>query len=398
MTHPKTAARAVFLAQRPRNRMFTLAARYTDVIGLGRGDPDLPTPPHIVEAAHRAARDGQTHYTPTLGIAPLREALSAKLAGENGMQYSVEEILITTGGQEAVNLIMQALLDPGDEVIIPNPSYGTYALAAHLAGGVPVLVPLDRDAGFQFDRAALEHRITPRTKAIAVVSPNNPTGTVQTRASLEGVADIARRHNLLVISDEIYEKILFDGAVHHSIGAFDAMRDRTIIVNGVSKAYSMTGWRVGWIAAPRPLMVGMQAVKDTWAICTPAPNQWAALAAVSGPQECLAETLAIYTRRRQWLMDGLRAAGLGWAPHGGSMFFFVDVSASGLSSEDFCMGLLDTERVLTYPGSEFGPIGEGFIRMTLLAPDPRFREAVERFTRFARGSRASRPKTARRDA
>jgi aminotransferase len=391
MTHPSTSARAVFLAERPRNRMFTLASRYPDVIGLGRGDPDLATAPHIIEAAHKAAREGQTHYTPTLGIMPLREALSAKLREENGVQFSVDEVLVTTGGQEAVNLIMQALLDPGDEVIIPNPSYGTYALAAHLAGGTPVMVPLDRAAGFALDVAEIERRVTPRTKAIAVVSPNNPTGTVQTRAALEGIADIARRHDVLVISDEIYEKILFDGAVHHSIASFADMRDRTIIVNGVSKAYSMTGWRVGWMAAPRPLMVGMQAVKDTWAICTPAPNQWAALAAVTGPQDCVAETLATYTRRRQWLMDGLRTAGLSWAPHGGSMFFFVDIAASGLSSEAFCVGLLEQERVLTYPGSEFGPVGDGFIRMTMLAPDPRFREAVDRFVRFVR--QPARPRT-----
>jgi aminotransferase len=387
MLHPSIARRAAFLAERPRNRMMALAAKYTDVIGLGRGDPDLATPPHIVEAAHRAAREGHTHYAPTLGILPLREALSAKLAQENGVTFSVDEILITTGGQEAVNLIMQALLDPADEVIIPNPSYGTYALAAHLAGGVPVLVPLDRDAGFQFDLPAIERHITPRTKAIAVVSPNNPTGTVQTRASLEGIAEIARRRGLLVISDEIYEKILYDGAAHHSIAAFPEMRERTIIVNGFSKAYAMTGWRVGWIAAPRPLIAGMQAVKDTWSICTPAPNQWAALAAVTGPQDCLAEAVAIYTRRRQWLFDGLRAAGLGWAPHGGSMFVFADVAASGLTSEQFAVGLLEEGRVLTYPGSEFGPVGEGFLRMTLLAPDARFREAVDRIVKFSRHTR-----------
>lgn len=290
MLHPATARRAVFLAERPRNRMTARAAGLTDVIGLGRGDPDLPAPPHIIEAAYRAAREGHTHYAPTLGIVPLREALSAKLARENGLVYGVEEILITTGSQEAVNLVMQALLDPGDEAIIPKPSYGTYALAAHLAGGVPVLVPLDRDAGFQ---------------------------------------------SVLVISDEIYEKILFDGATHHSIAAFAETRDRTVIINGFSKAYSMTGWRVGWIAAPRPLVAGMQAIKDTWAICTPAPNQWAALAALTGPQDCLDETLAIYTRRRQWRFEGLRAAGLGWAPHGGSLFVFVDIRASGLTSEQF---------------------------------------------------------------
>lgn len=388
MLHPATAQRAVFLAERPRNRMMALAARVPDVIGLGRGDPDLPTPPHIIEAAHRAAQEGHTHYAPTLGILPLREALSAKLRDENGVAYGVEEILIATGGQEAVNLIMQALLNPGDEVIIPNPSYGTYALAAHLAGGVPVLVPLDRDAGFQFDLAAIEQHITPRTKAITVVSPNNPTGTVQTRAALVGIADIARRRGLLVISDEIYEKILFDGATHHSIAAFPEMRDRTIIVNGFSKAYSMTGWRVGWIAAPRPLIAGMQAVKDTWSICTPAPNQWAALAALTGPQDCLVETVTIYTHRRQWLFEGLRAVGLGWAPHGGSLFVFVDIRASGLTSERFCVGLLEEGRVLTYPGSEFGPVGEGYMRMTLLAPDPRFREAIGRIIHFARSVRA----------
>jgi aspartate/methionine/tyrosine aminotransferase len=389
MIHPSTSARAAFLAERPRNRMVAIAARFTDVIGLGRGDPDLPTPPHIIEAACQAARDGQTHYTPTLGIPPLREALSAKLRDENGVQFGPDEILIAAGGQEAVNLIMQGLLNPGDEMIIPNPSYGSYALAAHLAGGVPVQVPLDRSAGFQFDLAEIERRITPRTKAIAVVSPNNPTGTVQEKAALEGVADIARRRNLLVISDEIYEKILFDGAVHYSIAALPEMRDRTVIVNGFSKLYSMTGWRVGWIAATRALMVGMQAVKDTYMICTPAPNQWAALAALTGPQDCVRETLAIYTRRRRWLIEGLQSSGLSWAPHGGSLFIFVDISATGLSSDAFCVGLLEQERVLTYPGSDFGPIGEGYIRMTLLAPDARFREAVDRFARFARRARKS---------
>lgn len=387
MLHPATARRAAFLAERPRNRMMALAAGLDDVIALGRGDPDLATPPHVIEAADRAARDGHTHYAPTLGILPLREALAAKLAAENGVAYGVEEVLVTTGGQEAVNLVMQALLDPGDEVIIPNPSYGTYALAAHLAGGVPVLVPLDRDAGFQLDLAAVERHVTPRTKAIVVVSPNNPTGTVQSRAALEGIAEIARRHDLLVISDEIYEKILFDGAVHHSIAAFPGMRDRTIIVNGFSKAYSMTGWRVGWLAAPRPILAGMQAVKDTWSICTPAPNQWAALAALTGPQDCLHETVATYARRRRWLFDGLRAAGLDWAPHGGAVFVFVDIRPSGLASEEFCVRLLREGRVLTYPGSEFGPIGEGFMRMTLLAPDPRFRLAVDRITEFARRTR-----------
>lgn len=388
MIHPSISERASFLATRPRNHMLALAAKYEDVISLGRGDPDLPTPPHIVEAAYRAARDGQTHYTPGLGIPQLRDAISTKLKRENAVDYGVNEVMVTTGGQEALCVIMQSLLNPGDEIILPTPTYTTYLLAAHLAGGTAVQVPLKPDNGFQIDPADLERRITPRTKAIAVVSPNNPTGTVQTRRSLESVAEMALRHNLLIISDEIYEKVLYDGAEHHSIAAFPDMRDRTIIVNGFSKAYSMTGWRVGWVAAPGALMSGMQAVKDTLTICTPAPNQWAALAALTGPQDCVEEIVSIYTRRRGWLLNGLRTADLPFAPNGGGLFVFADLRHTGLSSEQFCLVLLDQAKVVTYPGTDFGAGGEGFSRISLLAPDPRFREAVERIVRFIQRRRA----------
>jgi len=387
MTHPLLSERAAFLAQRPRNRMSALAAKYQDVIGLSRGDPDLPTPPHIVEAAYRAARDGQTHYTPTLGIVPLREAISAKLRRENGVDYGADEVMITSGGQEAICVVMQSILNPGDEVILPSPTYTSYVLAAQLAGGVPVQVPLNRDQGFQLDLAEVERRITPRTKAIVVVSPNNPTGTVLSREALEGVADMARRHKLLVISDEIYEKILFDGATHHSIASFPEMQPRTIIVNGFSKAYSMTGWRVGWVAAPQAVMKGMQVVKDVHSICTSAPDQHAGLAALTGPQDCLEETLSIYARRRMWLLSGIHAANLPTTPHGGSVFVFADVRGRDLTSEQFCIRLLEEERVTTSPGTDFGANGEGFVRITLLAPDPRFREAVDRLARFARHTR-----------
>jgi aspartate/methionine/tyrosine aminotransferase len=222
--------------------MMTLAAKYQDVISLGRGDPDLPTPPHRGSGKPRGPRR-HTHYTPGLGIVPLREAISAKLKRENHVDYGQDEVLVTTGGQEALCVIMQSLLNPGDEVILPSPTYTTYSLAAHLAGGTPVHVPLDPDGGFQIDAAAIERHLTPRTKAIAVVSPNNPTATVQSRHALEAVADIARRHNLLVISDEIYEKILFDGAVHHSISSFPDMRDRTITERLQSLDDQVGDWR-----------------------------------------------------------------------------------------------------------------------------------------------------------
>jgi aminotransferase len=375
--------RAAYMAARPRNRMLDLAGSYRDVISLGRGDPDLPTPPHIVEAAYRAMLEGETHYTPVLGILPLRQAVADKMRRENGVDFSPDrEIMITTGGQEGINAIMLALLDPGDEVILLNPGYGSYELAGFLAGGRMVHVPLHPERGFQLDPADLEAAITPRTKAVVVISPNNPTGTVFPSSTLEAIAAIAQRHDILVIHDEIYEKILFDDATHHSIAGLPNMRERTIVLNGFSKLYSMTGWRVGWVAAAAPLMKGMEVIKHTQTICTPAPSQWAALAAVTGPQDCVAETIATYARRRQWLLDGLREVGLDVAPHGGSVFIFADIRGSGMTSEAFALGLLHEKQVVTYPGSEFGAIGEGFLRLSLLAPDERFREAVSRMMDF----------------
>jgi aminotransferase len=383
-----TSERAAHLAARPRNRMLELARGLPDVISLGRGDPDLPTPRHISEASYRAMMDGQTHYTPTPGILPLRQAIAAKMQRENHVVYSAEdEILVTTGGQEAISIISLALFNPGDEVIIPNPSYVTYNQAAVLAGATAVQVPLRAEVGFQLDPAEVEAAITPRTKAIVVVSPNNPTGTVFPLDTLQRVAAIAARHGVLVVYDEIYEKIVFDGVQHHGIADLPGMRERTIVVNGFSKLYSMTGWRVGWIAAAALLMRGMAAVKYTLDICTPAPSQWAALAAITGPQDCVAETVATYTRRRNWLIQGLRAVGLDIAPHHGGIFLFADIRSSGMTSEEFCLGLLNEKQVVTYPGSDFGAVGEGFVRIALLAPDPRFQEAIARIQEFVRDHR-----------
>ena len=341
--------------------MLELARGLPDAISLGRGDPDLPTPRHISEASYRAMLDGQTHYTPTPGIVPLRQAIAEKMLRENHVAFSAEdEILVTTGGQEAICIISLALFNPGDEVIIPNPSYVTYNQAALLAGGTAVQVPLRSEAGFQLDPADVEAAITPRTKAVVVVSPNNPTGTVFPLETLRAVAEIATRHNILVVHDEIYEKILFDGARHHGIADLPGMRERTIVVNGFSKLYSMTGWRVGWIAAAAPLMKGMAAVKYTLDICTPAPSQWAALAAITGPQDCVAETVATYTRRRQWLIQGLREVGLDVAPHHGGIFLFADIRKSGIDVRGVLHGAAEGEAGGDLSRQRFRRRGRGF--------------------------------------
>jgi len=380
-----SSQRALYMARRPRNKMMDLASEYPDTISLGRGDPDLPTPPHISEAAFRAALNGETHYSHVLGIVPLRRAIAEKMRCDNGVDFDPEsEIMVTTGAQEGIHVIMMSLLNPGDEVILPSPGYATYELATFLSQGKVVHVPLHPERGFQIDPAEVESRVTNRTKAIVVISPNNPTGTVYPRSTLEALADIARRRDILIIQDEMYEKILFDDYKHYSIAGFPGMRERTIVVNGFSKLYSMTGWRVGWVAAARPIIKGMQGIKHTYTICAPTPSQWAALAAITGPQDCVAETLAIYRQRRQWLVDGLRAVGLDVAPHGGSIFLFGDIRRTQMASEEFAIALLREKRVVTYPGSEFGELGEGFLRMTLAAPTARFCEAVNRIQEFVR--------------
>lgn len=383
--HPFLSVKAGWMAQRPRNRMMDLAKQYTDVITLGRGDPDLATPAHIIEGCYQATLKGATHYTPINGIPELRKAIVAKYQKQFGLSYDANtEVLVTAGGQEGINVMMMALVNPGDEVIIPNPSYASYDMAVYLAGGKAVNVPLRPEKGFQLDPADVEAAITEKTKAVVIITPNNPTGTIFPRATLEAIAEIAVRRNVLVVFDEIYEQITFDDHEHVNIATLPGMQERTIILNGFSKLYSMTGWRVGYLLAPANLMKGMEVIKHTYTICTPAPSQWAALAAISGPQECVAEMRQIYTQRRKWLIDGLRAVDLDIAPHGGSVFIFADIRNSGMTSKEFCEGLLADQQVVTYPGSEFGEVGEGFVRMSLLAPNEKFQEAVRRIQSFVR--------------
>ncbi|HKV88935.1 MAG TPA: pyridoxal phosphate-dependent aminotransferase [Candidatus Dormibacteraeota bacterium] len=358
-----------------------------DGIGLGRGDPDLPTPAHIVAAGRDALARGMTKYTALRGIPELRHAVADKLRRDNAVEVDPEtEVAITTGTQEAVFVALCALLNPGDEILLADPYYNSYATMLHYLDATLVAVPTSAPDGFQIDPDEFETRITPKTKVIALLTPNNPTGTVYPRDRLEGVARVAERHGLYVISDELYETLVFDGAPF-SIGSMPSMRDRTITINGFSKAYSMTGWRVGYVVGPRAVVDALVTLRHTLTICAPSMSQYAATAALLGPQDCLAERLAIFRRRRDFMMASLADAGVPFVRPDGTFYVFADIRPTGLSSEEFAFALMEREGVFVYPGGYFGARGEGFERISLVVPEAVLGEAVKRIARVFRRPR-----------
>jgi len=364
--------------------LMDLLHRRPDGIGLGRGDPDLPTPAHILAAGQDALARGMTKYTALRGIPELRRAVADKLRRDNAIEVDPDtEVAITTGTQEAVFITLCALLDPGDEVLLADPYYNSYATMLHYLNATLVAVPTSAQDGFQMDPDEFGRRISPRTKAIALLTPNNPTGTVYARARLEGIARVAERHGLYVISDELYESIVFDGAPF-SIGSMPGMRDRTITINGFSKAYSMTGWRVGYVAGPRAVVDALVTLRHTLTICAPSMSQYAAVAALTGPQDCLTERLGIFGRRRDFMMARLEGEGIPFVRPGGTFYVFMDVRPTGLSSEAFAFTLMDREGVFVFPGGYFGERGEGFERVSLVAAEPVLGEAVKRIARVFR--------------
>ncbi len=364
-------------------RLMELARSLPDVVALGRGDPDFPTPPHIVSAAEQALRAGHTHYTPLPGLGSLRAAIAAKLFQENGLRLDPErEIMVTTGTQEAVAVAALTLLGPGDEWLMPDPYYFSYELAVQYAGGHVVSIPTFARDNFQPDPDEIERRITPRTKALVLLTPHNPTGAVYTKAVLERIAQIALQRNLLVISDEIYEKLVHDGHQHFSIGAMPGMASRTVTINGFSKTYRMTGWRVGYMAGPVEFIAPALTIKHTLSICAPSVSQHAALAALSGPQDCVEESRSTYAERRIAFLRRLDELGVPYFRPAGTFYVFADISRVGVSSDEFCLELLRKARVFVYPGRRFGEFGEGFIRISLLAPTARLLEGLERMAPY----------------
>jgi len=371
-------------------KFFDVIATMPDVISLGVGEPDFTTPPQVIEEGVRSLRAGRTHYTSNFGTLELRRALAAHLDRLYGIRYEPEgEICITVGASEALACALAAIVDPGDEVILHEPSYVAYLPAILFNGGRPVLVATTAADGFELDPAEVEAAITPRSKAIFLGYPCNPTGAVLDIERLRAVADIAVRHDLLVVSDEIYDRLVYGGHQHVPISTLPGMRERTIMLGGFSKAYAMTGWRVGYACAPRDLLEGLVKVHQYQIMSAPTVAQDAAVVALMGAEHDVQRMVEEYDRRRRMFVRGLNDIGLPTAEPKGAFYAFPSIRPTGLSSEEFSERLLFEHQVAAVPGSAFGPSGEGHVRMTLATGYEQLQEALERIGRFVVSLRAA---------
>lgn len=386
-----------FLAQRVRKvkpsgirRFFDIAASMKDVISLGVGEPDFVTPAHICEAAIRSIRDGHTHYTSNSGTLPLREAIAAELSRTIGISYDPgHEIMVTVGVSEAVDAALRAVIDIGDEVLTPDPGYVAYEAGIIFAGGVPVPVPTYAADGFEPHADAFASLITPRTKAILIGSPNNPTGSVISHAQMAEIARLAVAHDLVVISDEIYSRLVY-GTEHISIATFPGMRERTIVLNGFSKAYAMTGWRVGYAAAPREILEAMLKIHQYAIMCAPTDAQAAALQALQHGEPDVQAMVTEYNRRREMIVAGMNHIGLPTHMPKGAFYVFPSIAHLGMSADDFVEQLLNEEHVAVVPGDSFGAMGRGHIRCTYCTSYEHIEEALARIGRFVQRHQGAR--------
>ena len=363
-------------------RFFDIAATMDDVISLGIGEPDFVTPEPILRAGIEALNRGETSYTSNAGIIKLREALSAHLEKMYGVQYDpATEIQVTVGVSEALYLALTATLNPGDEVIIPQPCFVSYAPEVIFAGGIPVPVATTVETDFQITPEAIEAAITPRTKVLLIGYPSNPTGAVMTREALLQVASIAERRDLLVISDEIYDQLVY-GVDHVCFPSLPGMRERTILLQGFSKAYAMTGWRVGYAAAPANLLTPMYRVHQYTIMSAPTVAQHAALAALQVGEPYVQEMVAEYDRRRRLIVGGLNEIGLTCFEPKGAFYAFPSIQVSGMTDNEFAENVLSEERVAVVPGSAFGESGAGYVRCSYATAYEKIEEALERLRRF----------------
>lgn len=362
-------------------RLFELASRVEDLINLGIGEPDFDTPSHIKEAAKRALDEGFTHYTPNLGIPELREAIAKKLEAENRIKVDPEsEIMVTNGATQALTIAILAIINEGDEVLIPSPTFVSYGAAVIFAGGKPVEVETREDEGFQVNVERLERHVSGKTKALIISTPNNPTGAILTRKSLEEIADFAVKHNLIVISDEVYEKFVYEEP-HLSIASLNGMKERTITVNAFSKTYAMTGWRLGYVAAPREIIGEMVKLQMYTAVCATSFVQRAALEALKGPQEPVEAMRREYARRRELVYRRLNEMPrISALKPKGAFYIFPNIQETGMKSEEFSGFLVREARVATVPGRAFGRYGEGYIRISYAASYEKLEEAMERIS------------------
>ena len=371
-------------------KFFDIAATMTDVISLGIGEPDFDTPRSIIEAGVESLREGRTHYTSNAGTMELRRALAAHLERLYGVSYDPKsELLITVGASEALDLAMRATIDEGDEVILHEPSYVAYLPAISFAGGKVVHVATRFEDDFALDPAAVEAAITPRTKALFLGYPCNPTGAVLPDAVQDELARIAERHDLLVYSDEIYDRLAFGSYRHRAFSALPGMRERTILMGGFSKAYAMTGWRIGWMAAPAAIIEGVLKIHQYVIMTAPTVAQDAALAALLDGEPDVERMRVEYDRRRRLVVDSFNGMGLETFEPRGAFYAFPRITSTGLDADTFATRLLEEEHVAVIPGSAFGESGAEHVRACYATSYERLEEAMSRIARFVERCKAA---------
>lgn len=363
-------------------KFFDIAATMEGVVSLGIGEPDFPTPQQVRDAGIYSIKEKGTAYTSNIGLLELRRAISKYVQDRFTLEYNPEsQILVTVGASEAVDLALRAIIEPGDEILVPEPTYVSYAPTAVLAGATVVPVPTYEEDNFRLTAKVIEGLITAKTKAIIFCYPNNPTGAVMEEQDLKEIAQVLREHDILVISDEIYAELVY-GIKHISIATLPGMYERTLVINGFSKAFAMTGWRLGFACGPVELLAAMKKIHQYVIMCAPTMSQWAAVEALEHGMPQVEQMVAEYDQRRTVIVEGFRAMGLSCFEPQGAFYCFPRISDFGLSSDDFCTRLLEAEKVAVVPGSAFGASGEGFIRCSYAYSVEAIEEALLRIERF----------------
>ncbi len=363
-------------------KYFDLLEGRKDVISLTVGEPDFVTPWHIRVAAMESLERGKTYYTSNAGTMDLRNAISDYMIRRFTLSYDAKtEVIVTVGGSEAIDMTMRALVNPGDEVIVPQPAFVCYGPIAELAGGTPVIINTKEENKFKLTAEELKAAITPKTKLLVLPYPNNPTGAIMTREDLEPIAEVLRGTDIMVLSDEIYAELTY-GREHFSIAQLDGMRERTIIASGFSKAYAMTGWRMGYTCAPAPITKQMLKIHQYAIMCAPTMSQFAAIEAMKNGDEDVQMMRAEYNRRRRYIVGGLRGIGIDCFDPEGAFYVYPNISGFGMTSEQFCERLLNETGVAIVPGSAFGDCGEGFARISYAYSVEHIAKAIDRIEKF----------------
>ena len=362
-------------------KFFDIANSIEDCISLGVGEPDFDTPWHITEEGIYSLEQGRTFYTSNQGLPELREEIAKWNKRKYNLNYSKEEIIITCGGSEAIDIALRATLNPGDEVIILEPNYVCYEPDIILAGGVPIKIKLKNENEFRLTPKELEEVITPKTKILLMNYPNNPTGAIMNKSDLEKIAKIIIKHDLLVITDEIYSELTYEGN-HCSIGSLPNMKERTITINGFSKAYSMTGWRLGYVMGPKEIMEQVKKIHQFVIMSAPTISQYAGLEALRNGDEDIERMKKEYDKRRKYLLKEFNRLGLPCFEPKGAFYIFPDIRKYNMSSEEFATELLNKEHVVVVPGTAFGDSGEGFVRISYAYSLEALKEAIKRIERF----------------